>query len=86
MSLAVLTKNHRPLGTSQDAVDCMKMDAYLVVASSMFAPGVPQVFEEFQSDNTILESMVVSVYVLGYACGPIVIVSNLIRLTLFDSF
>lgn len=39
----------------------------------MFAPGVPQVFQEFQSSNTILEALVVSIYVLGYACGPMVI-------------
>ena len=39
----------------------------------MLAPGVPQVMLEFQSDNSILESLVVSIYVLGYACGPVVI-------------
>ena len=39
----------------------------------MFAPGVPQVLEEFQSDSSTLGSFVVSVYVLGYAAGPIVI-------------
>ena len=62
------------------------MGAYLLVASSMFAPGVPQVFKEFQSDNTILESMVVSVYVLGYACGPVVIVGNPAQFALLESF
>ena len=43
------------------------------LASSMFAPGVPQVMDEFNSTNINLASFVVSVYVLGYAFGPIVI-------------
>ena len=43
------------------------------LASSMFAPGVPQVLQEFNSDNAILGSFVVSVYVLGYAFGPLFI-------------
>ncbi|KAI4167658.1 MAG: hypothetical protein LQ343_007043 [Gyalolechia ehrenbergii] len=43
------------------------------LASSMVAPGVPQVMTEFKSDNIELASFVVSVYILGYACGPMVI-------------
>lgn len=39
----------------------------------MFAPGVPEVLEEFNSDNAQLGSLVVSVYVLGYAFGPLII-------------
>lgn len=39
----------------------------------MFAPGVPDVMREFDSTNEELASFVVSVYVLGYACGPIII-------------
>ena len=39
----------------------------------MFAPGVPQVMTEFNSSNLVLASFVVSVYVLGYAFGPLVI-------------
>lgn len=39
----------------------------------MFAPGVSQVMREFHSDNADLGSFVVSVYVLGYAFGPLVI-------------
>ena len=39
----------------------------------MFAPGVPEVMTEFKSDNVELASFVVSVYVLGYAFGPMVI-------------
>ena len=39
----------------------------------MFAPGVPQVLHDFHSQSDILASLVVSVYVLGYAFGPLVI-------------
>lgn len=39
----------------------------------MFTPGVPKVMEEFHSDNLELGSFVVSVYVLGYAFGPLII-------------
>ncbi|KAL8710258.1 MAG: hypothetical protein Q9225_007326 [Loekoesia sp. 1 TL-2023] len=43
------------------------------LASSMFAPGVPEVMTEFKSNNVELASFVVSVYILGYAFGPMVI-------------
>lgn len=43
------------------------------LASSMFAPGIPDVMSEFKSTNTQLASFVVSVYVLGYAFGPLII-------------
>ena len=39
----------------------------------MFAPGIPQVVAEFHSNNEQLASFVVSVYILGFALGPIVI-------------
>ena len=39
----------------------------------MFAPGVPQMMEEFHSTNLELASFVVSIYVLGYAFGPLVV-------------
>lgn len=38
----------------------------------MFAPGVPQVMNDFHSESVDLASFVVSVYVLGYAFGPLV--------------
>ncbi|KAK3361934.1 major facilitator superfamily domain-containing protein [Lasiosphaeria ovina] len=43
------------------------------LGSSIFAPGVSQLMHEFQSDNLELASFVVSVYVLGFAAGPLVI-------------
>lgn len=39
----------------------------------MFAPGVPQVLSDFKSTDALLGSFVVSIYILGYAIGPIVI-------------
>ena len=41
--------------------------------STMVAPAVPQAMRTFNSDNGDLASFVVSVYVLGYAFGPLLI-------------
>ena len=43
------------------------------LASSMFAPGVPEIMAEFNSTNTLLAGFVVSVYVLGFAIGPLLL-------------
>jgi hypothetical protein len=43
------------------------------LASSMFAPGVPQLMHEFNSSSTLLATFVVSVYVLGFAIGPLIV-------------
>ncbi|KUJ17914.1 putative MFS multidrug transporter [Mollisia scopiformis] len=43
------------------------------LASSMFAPSVPVVMANFHSTNTELASFVVSIFVLGFAIGPIVV-------------
>ncbi|KAE8452659.1 hypothetical protein EG329_013918 [Mollisiaceae sp. DMI_Dod_QoI] len=43
------------------------------VASAMFAPGVPKLMEEFHSTNQQLGTFVVSVFVLGFACGPMIL-------------
>jgi hypothetical protein len=43
------------------------------LASSMFAPGVPEVMKTFNSTNEMLEGFMVSVYVLGFAFGPLII-------------
>jgi multidrug resistance protein len=49
------------------------MDYHRPLASSMFAPGVPQVMEDFHSDSKMLATFVVSVYLLGFALGPVII-------------
>ncbi|KAK0104855.1 hypothetical protein ONS95_005121 [Cadophora gregata] len=41
------------------------------LASSLFAPAVSQVMTEFDSANVILSETIVSIYVLGFAVGPL---------------
>ena len=43
------------------------------LASSMVAPGVPLILKEFHSTNETIGAFVVSIYILGYATGPLVI-------------
>ncbi|RSL76568.1 hypothetical protein CEP51_009856 [Fusarium floridanum] len=42
------------------------------LASSMFAPGVPQLMDEFNTNSNELATFVVSIYMFGYAFGPLV--------------
>jgi multidrug resistance protein len=41
--------------------------------SSMFAPAIPQVMQEFGSSDATLGILAVSIYVLGYAFGPLIL-------------
>ncbi|KAJ0279145.1 hypothetical protein CBS470a_009391, partial [Colletotrichum nupharicola] len=41
------------------------------VASAMCAPGVPDMMAEFHSHSQTLSSFIVSIFILGYAVGPI---------------
>ncbi|KAI9148757.1 Efflux pump radE [Paramyrothecium foliicola] len=41
------------------------------LASSVLAPGVPALMAEFESTSSILASLVVSIYVIGFAAGPL---------------
>lgn len=43
------------------------------LASSMVAPGVPLILRDFHNSSYTIGSFVVSIYVLGYALGPLVI-------------
>ncbi|MCJ1470145.1 hypothetical protein MMC07_008790 [Pseudocyphellaria aurata] len=43
------------------------------MASTLFAPGVPLLMQEFRSDNEELASFTVSVYVIGFCVGPLVL-------------
>lgn len=43
------------------------------LASSMFAPGVPDVLRDFHTSSETIAEFVVSVYILGFAVGPLVI-------------
>lgn len=39
----------------------------------MFAPGVPQTMADFHTDSNLLAAFVVSVFVLGFAFGPLLL-------------
>lgn len=41
------------------------------LASSMVAPGVPLIMDEFHSTDSTIASLIVSIYILGYAIGPL---------------
>jgi multidrug resistance protein len=41
------------------------------LSSSIFAPGVPALMKEFHTTNSILGTLVVTIYVLGLATGPL---------------
>ncbi|KAK2612517.1 MFS transporter fsa7 [Conoideocrella luteorostrata] len=43
------------------------------LAATMFAPGAQELAEEFHITSTTVESMTVSLYVLGFALGPLVL-------------
>jgi len=43
------------------------------LASSMFAPGVPEVLSDFKETSVTLAAFVVSVFLLGFAVGPLLI-------------
>jgi hypothetical protein len=43
------------------------------LASSFFAPGVPQVLKQFDEKSNVMAAFVVSVYILGFAIGPLII-------------
>ncbi|XWW92421.1 hypothetical protein V2A60_000344 [Cordyceps javanica] len=53
--------------------NCVLISALTFVtplASSMFAPGVPNLMREFKSSSEELAAFCVSVYILGFAAGP----------------
>jgi MFS family permease len=39
----------------------------------MFAPGVPEVMKEFKETNQSLATFVISVYLIGFAFGPLLL-------------
>ncbi|GIZ49507.1 hypothetical protein CKM354_001253700 [Cercospora kikuchii] len=49
------------------------MSVLTPLASSGFAPGVPQLMQEFDSSSKTIATFVVSVYVLGFAFGPLIV-------------
>lgn len=43
------------------------------MASTLFAPGVPNVLKDFHSTNSAIASLMVSVFIIGFAIGPLVL-------------
>ncbi|RSL52401.1 hypothetical protein CEP53_008085 [Fusarium sp. AF-6] len=43
------------------------------LGSSMFAPGIPRIMVEFNETSPLVATLVVSIYVLGFAFGPLVV-------------
>ncbi|KAF6806648.1 transporter C1529.01-like protein 3 [Colletotrichum sojae] len=43
------------------------------LGSSMFAPGIPKIMMEFHETSSMTATFVVSVYVLGFAFGPLIV-------------
>ncbi|KIJ49827.1 hypothetical protein M422DRAFT_246196 [Sphaerobolus stellatus SS14] len=41
------------------------------LASSMMAPAVPEISRQFDISNTVVQSMLVSIFILAYAFGPL---------------
>lgn len=39
----------------------------------MFAPAIQQVMDDFESSNDVISSLIVSIYVLGWGLGPLVV-------------
>lgn len=43
------------------------------MASTLFAPGVPSVLHDFHSTNSALATLMVSVFIIGFVIGPLVL-------------
>ncbi|TDZ27904.1 Efflux pump radE [Colletotrichum spinosum] len=43
------------------------------LGSSMFAPGIPKIMAEFHETSSMTATFVVSVYILGFAFGPLIV-------------
>lgn len=43
------------------------------LASSMVAPAIPLIMKDFKSSNETIAAFIVSIYILGYALGPLIL-------------
>lgn len=50
---------------------CTANSIFSSYGSTIFAPGVPALLQEFGVTNTSLASFVVSIYILGFCVGPL---------------
>lgn len=70
---------HQLFGVSQGPVSRMIMsvvfnlEVHSPLVSSMLAPAVEEVMAEFGTDSTLFATFVVSIFVLGFASGPLLL-------------
>ncbi|KAK3367528.1 major facilitator superfamily domain-containing protein [Podospora didyma] len=63
-----------PRGTAWRQIAIVSLLSFLIpLGATMFAPAVHQVMLEFSSTNEALSALIVSIYVLGWALGPLVL-------------
>ncbi|KAH6842627.1 general substrate transporter [Chaetomium sp. MPI-CAGE-AT-0009] len=43
------------------------------LGSSMFAPGIPRILEEFHETSSVTSTFILSIYILGFAFGPLIV-------------
>lgn len=64
-----MRESRRPLNKRRLLVNCTSRN----LAATMFAPGAAQLASEFNITSPTLQALTVSLYVLGFALGPIVL-------------
>ncbi|EFQ31211.1 major facilitator superfamily transporter [Colletotrichum graminicola] len=65
--------NWRPLVKWANILTISVISFLVPLVSSMLAPAVPQVMAEFQTTSATFATFVVSIFVLGFACGPLLL-------------
>ncbi|KAK1961646.1 major facilitator superfamily transporter [Colletotrichum sublineola] len=65
--------NWRPMVKWANILTIAVISFLVPLVSSMLAPAVPQVMAEFHTTSTTFATFVVSIFVLGFACGPLLL-------------
>ncbi|KAK1585695.1 major facilitator superfamily transporter [Colletotrichum navitas] len=65
--------NWRPLVKWANILTISVISFLVPLVSSMLAPAVPQVMAEFRTTSATFATFVVSIFVLGFACGPLLL-------------
>ncbi|KAK1975028.1 major facilitator superfamily transporter [Colletotrichum cereale] len=65
--------NWRPVVKWANILTISVISFLVPLVSSMLAPAVPQVMAEFKTTSATFATFVVSIFVLGFACGPLLL-------------
>ncbi|KAK2040150.1 major facilitator superfamily transporter [Colletotrichum somersetense] len=65
--------NWRPVVKWANILTISVISFLVPLVSSMLAPAVPQLMAEFKSTSSTFATFVVSIFVLGFACGPLLL-------------